>query len=150
MVTVLTPHEGELGPIAGTDDLVDHVQAARATAKRWRAVVLVKGATTVVASPSGRTWVNPMAPSDLATAGSGDVLAGLTASILAADEARAREAGSTLTADRAAQLCACSAWLHALAARLARGEARRPITALDLLDALPVAIGAVRTGSVDG
>ena len=150
VITVLTPHEGELAPIAGSDDLNDHAEAARATARRWGAVVLVKGATTVVASPTGRTWVNPMAPADLATAGSGDVLSGLTGSLLAASEARAREEGRPLGPDRAAELAACAAWMHALAARLARGEAHRPVTAADLLETLPVAIGAVRTGRIDG
>jgi hydroxyethylthiazole kinase-like uncharacterized protein yjeF len=78
---VMTPHEGEfarLFPDAGTRE-----ERAVAAAKRSESVVVLKGAHTVVAAPSGEVVVNDHAPATLATAGSGDVLAGVIAAFLA-------------------------------------------------------------------
>jgi hypothetical protein len=68
--------------------------------------------------------------------------------MLAAEEARLRSQGGTMSADRAARISASAAWLHALAARIAVGVDAKPVTADDIVLALPLAIAAVRAGEV--
>lgn len=121
---IFTPHEGEFqrlfGPLPGSK-----IDRALAAARRAGAVVIYKGADTVIAAPDGRAAVAQGASTWLSTAGTGDVLAGLAAGRLAA----------TGDAFRAA----CEAvWLHGEAARRA-GPA---FIADDLLDTLSGAIAA--------
>lgn len=119
---ILTPHEGEFKELFGT---IEGDKAARATeaAKRSGSVVVYKGPDTIVASPDGRLGFAPPAPAWLATAGTGDVLAGVTAAM------RARG----LPPFEAA--CA-GVWLHGRAAELAGPH----MIADDLVAAIPAAL----------
>ncbi|WP_328887546.1 NAD(P)H-hydrate dehydratase [Streptomyces sp. NBC_00316] len=132
--TLLTPHAGEAAALLGVPrEAVEagRLAAVRELAARFRATVLLKGSTTLVATDTERTpvRVNPTGTSWLATAGSGDVLSGLTGSLLAAGLAP-RDAASV------------GAYLHGLAARLASDGG--PVAAQDVADAVPAAWRDVR------
>jgi hydroxyethylthiazole kinase-like uncharacterized protein yjeF len=83
---VLTPHPGEMGRLLGisiAEVQSDRIVHARALAAATGAIVVLKGARTIVAAPDGQAFINPIACSALATAGSGDVLTGVTGALLA-------------------------------------------------------------------
>jgi hydroxyethylthiazole kinase-like uncharacterized protein yjeF len=122
---LLTPHAGELARMLGVERArVEEAQlgSAREAAERFGSVVLLKGRHTLVAAPDGRVRVTTVGVPWLATAGAGDVLAGLCGALLAAglDPFDAGSVGS---------------WLHAAAATRA-GEGG-PLTAPDLARAVP-------------
>ena len=112
---VVTPHPGEMARLTGfsaAELAADREGIALRYAKAWNAVVVLKGARTVVASPDGRVCVNPTGNPGLARGGSGDVLAGMLAALLACG----------LPAYEAA---ACAVYLHGAAAdrtAVKRGE----------------------------
>jgi NAD(P)H-hydrate epimerase len=127
--TILTPHPGEFARLAQmeTGDIqADRIAAAQAKAADWKCVVVLKGAFTVVAAPDGRTAVQPFATSALASAGTGDVLAGSIVGLLAQglDPYDAALAG---------------AWLHGLAGVRAEMvyDTAASVTAGDVLESLP-------------
>jgi len=141
--TVLTPHVGEfaaLGFECGADGDMDRLGAARRAAAELGAVVVLKGPGTVIASPSGAAYIDTWGTADLGTAGSGDVLSGLTGALLGGAHAR-----GGLDDDGAARVAAAAVGLHGIAGRLA-AEGSRPVTAPDIIAALPDAIAAVRRG----
>ena len=80
---VLTPHAGEFERLTGEKPADDRIAQARAWSKRLGVTLVLKGTPTLTASPDGTCWVAPSAPTSLATAGSGDVLAGTIGALLA-------------------------------------------------------------------
>jgi NAD(P)H-hydrate epimerase len=150
---VLTPHPGEFERLAGepggaADGAADPAAMAAFVAARWGQVVVLKGAGTVIATPSAGSWRSPFVVPLLATAGTGDVLAGLIGGLLGQGVAPERaaalgvflhgRAGQTLTArlgdagllagDLLDELPRQRAALAALAARTAGADAARPVT----------------------
>ena len=84
--TVLTPHPGEAGRLLGRSSAAiqeDRLAAAAELARRSGAVVALKGYRTVIAEPDGSLWINPTGDASLATGGSGDVLTGIVAALMA-------------------------------------------------------------------
>ena len=124
---ILTPHPGEMARLTGHS--AAEINAAREGmalryAKAWNAVVVLKGAHTVIAGPDGRCAVNPTGNPGLSRGGSGDVLAGMTSALLACG----------LPAFEAA---ACAVYLHGAAAdRAAALHGETGMLPHDLLDAL--------------
>jgi hydroxyethylthiazole kinase-like uncharacterized protein yjeF len=137
--TLLTPHAGELARLLRTDPAqvtARRAEHARAAARAYGCCVLLKGSTTVIAAGDGPLLVNPTGTGWLATAGTGDVLAGLAGALLAQGL-------------EAAEAAAAAAYLHGISARYAAGGAAEPpggeapIGAGDVIGSLPAAIRAV-------
>jgi hydroxyethylthiazole kinase-like uncharacterized protein yjeF len=126
--TVATPHPGEAGRLLGKsaqEVQSDRLAVARALAKTTRCCVLLKGEASLTATPDGRVVVNPTGSPLLATAGSGDVLAGVIGALLA---------GGLRVEDAAA----AAAWLHGAAGeRLARTLGDAGLLAAEVADAVP-------------
>ena len=130
--TVLTPHAGELARLVDTDAEwvgAHRLEAARKAAERFGAVVVLKGSDTIVAAPGSGVIVCDLGPSALATAGTGDVLTGITAAFLAKGlDAQFAAAAAVIAHGRAAQLA----------------PHRAGLVASDLLELLPQALDGER------
>ena len=137
--TVLTPHAGELGRLLGLDSAAverERLHHVRAAAAQAGAVVVLKGDDTLIADSDGRVAVSPGDSPALATAGTGDVLTGVIAALLA----------QQLEPFAAA---AAGVWLHAAAGREAARAvgAAEAVVASDVIAALPAARSRARDGS---
>ena len=142
---VLTPHVGEMARLLGTSTsrvLADRVGMVRELAVRQGVIVVLKGARTLIAAPDGKVWINPTGNAGMATAGSGDVLTGLLAGLLAQSSGVAAAVGGVIT----------GVYLHGLCgdfAAMAQGE--RSLLATDLQRSLPQALLELEgNGRVEG
>lgn len=126
---VLTPHDGEFRRLMGERPGVDRVDSVREAARRFDAVVLLKGHCTVVAHPDGSVLVNPARGSWLATAGSGDVLTGMVGALLASGKQPWLAA-------------AMAAYVHSWAGEVAARGA--PVPSSAVLTAIPDAVRHIR------
>ena len=128
--SVLTPHPGEFARLAGrklTHDR-ERIPAARDLAARLQAVVVLKGKNSITSAPGGDTLINPTGNAGMAKGGSGDVLAGIIAALLA-------QGYPPFTA------AAIGTYLHGLAADLALAASYlTSLTARDLIAAIPAAL----------
>jgi NAD(P)H-hydrate epimerase len=131
---ILTPHPGELGRLLGisaSEVQADRLAAARRAAATTRAVVVLKGHLTLIATPDGPLHVNPTGNPGMATGGTGDVLTGLLAGLLA----------QGMTPADAARL---GAYIHGVAGdRVAARLGERGLAANDLAEELPRALAAL-------
>ena len=128
--SVLTPHPGEFVRLAGRPLAHDRerIAAARDLAARLHAVVVLKGKYSIISAPNGDTLINPTGNAGLAKGGSGDVLAGIIAALLA-------QGYPPFTAT------ALGTWLHGLAADIALTHSHlTSLTASDLIAAIPAAL----------
>ncbi len=133
---VLTPHPGEMARLTGSsvrDIQASREEAAVKAASEWNQTVILKGAYTVIASPDGKVRVSEFANPGLASAGTGDVLAGAVVGLLA-------QKMSLFDA------ATCGVYLHAMAGELVRKElGEAGMAASDLLPKLPLAIKQLMT-----
>jgi ADP-dependent NAD(P)H-hydrate dehydratase / NAD(P)H-hydrate epimerase len=132
---VLTPHPGEFARLSGSTVRVvqaDRLSSARRAAEEWGQVVVLKGANTVVADRDGETWISSFANAALASAGTGDVLAGLIGGLIA----------QGLKPFRAA---VAAVYLHGATGEMLAAEmGSAGVLAGDLLDTLPRTMKEIR------
>ena len=129
-LAVLTPHPGEMARLTGLSVKqiqTDRLGAARRAAAEWNSIVVLKGSRTVVAFPDGELYLNPTGNPGMATGGTGDVLAGMIAALIA----------QGLSSHDAAVL---GVYLHGVAGDLAASGRPVGMTALDLAEQVPAAI----------
>jgi NAD(P)H-hydrate epimerase len=137
---VLTPHPGEMAILSGLS--VEQIQSERVSvaqryAELWGQVVVLKGAFTVIAAPDGKVVINPIATAALARAGTGDVLAGLIAGLMA-QGVKAFEAASA------------GVWMHAAAGLKAERElGAASVLAGDVLENIPKVLLQLNQGKVN-
>src|SRR4051812_4515344 len=146
--TLVTPHAGELAKLLGDRGVDVDRRTIETDGAAWAAraagllgvTVLLKGHITHVLRPDGTGFRVQAGPAWLATAGSGDVLAGILGALAAA-----RSPEITADHDRFARIAAAGAWLHGRAG--ARASGGGPVTALDIAEALPATVAALLKSS---
>ena len=130
LCAMMMASDGEYERLMGRRPAADRFDEARALAQEFRSVVLLKGPATIVAEPNGAVQVVNNGDARLATAGTGDVLAGIIGSLLA-------------QGTPSFEAAAAGAWLHGHAASL---RPRYGMVASDLLDVLPEALHETHMG----
>jgi ADP-dependent NAD(P)H-hydrate dehydratase / NAD(P)H-hydrate epimerase len=135
-IRILTPHPGEMGRLTGksTKEVqADRLGIAEELAKSSGATIVLKGDRTVIAFPDGETWVNPTGSPSMATGGTGDILTGMVAGLMAQHPKEWKAA------------VVAAVWLHGRCGEL--GSARwgeEAMLATDLLECLPEAMNELR------
>jgi NAD(P)H-hydrate epimerase len=128
--TVFTPHPGEMARLIGkttAEIQSERVAVAREFARRFGLTLVLKGFRTLTAGPDGQVWVNPTGNPGMATGGTGDVLTGLVAGLLA-----------QFSAHSAHEVATAAVYLHGWAGDLAAEELGQPsMVARDLLERIP-------------
>ncbi len=136
---VVTPHPGEMARLTGmsvADIQKDRIVVARKYAKEHHAYVVLKGDHTVVAEPDGKVWINNTGNPGMSTGGTGDILTGLVAAMVAQHP------------NNIAMAVIAAVHLHGLAGDVARDDVGEiPLIATDLLGAFPEAIRRAKTAS---
>jgi NAD(P)H-hydrate epimerase len=136
---VITPHPGEMSRLTGLsirEIQANRLQVARKFAREHELIVVLKGHRTLIASPDGTVWVNPSGNPGMATGGTGDILTGIVAGLLAQHPHHALEA------------TALAVYLHGLAGDLASGSlGENSLVATDLVRFLPEAFARARGGA---
>ncbi len=132
---VITPHPGEMARLAGLSVAQvqkDRIGIARSFAREHDVIVVLKGHRTLIAQPDGEVWVNTTGNPGMATGGTGDVLTGMVAGMIAQNATRVLEA------------TICAVYLHGLSGDLAcESMGEQPLVATDLINALPEAFRRV-------
>ncbi len=124
---VLTPHRTEFERVLGDTQLwSQRIHRVPEAARKWNATIVAKGPGSMIGAPDGRLWINATGTAALATGGSGDVLTGITATLIAQNPRP--------------DSVAAAVWLHGTAGECAEErDTSRPVTALDVARALPEA-----------
>lgn len=135
-VAVITPHPGEMSRLTGlsiAEVQANRLEVARKFAREHELTVVLKGHRTLIAAPDGTVWVNPTGNPGMATGGTGDILTGIVAGLIAQHPERALEA------------TALAVYLHGLAGDLAcEAVGESSLVATDLLRFLPEAFARAR------
>jgi NAD(P)H-hydrate epimerase len=138
-ILVLTPHPGEMARLTGLsirEIQRDRIQVARQFAEQHQLILVLKGDRTIVADTTGEAWVNATGNPGMATGGTGDILTGVVAGMLAQNRSRPFEA------------VLAAVYLHGLAGDVARDSMGEfALVATDLIAALPEAFRRVRTAA---
>ncbi len=125
---VLTPHTGEMARLTGlsVDEIKDNrIEIARIWAKLWKAIVVLKGAYTIVATPRGKVFVSPFANPILSTGGTGDVLTGIISGLIA----------QGLSGENAS---CCGVYIHGMAGeKIGKHIGDRGLIATDIVEHIP-------------
>lgn len=136
---VITPHPGEMSRLTGltiAEIQAKRLEVARKFAREHELIIVLKGHRTLIASPDGTVWVNPTGNPGMATGGTGDVLTGMVAGLLAQHPKNALKA------------TALAVYLHGLAGDLGRDTVgENSLVATDLVRFLPKAFAAARAAS---